>query len=78
MEQLHDSCNMGTCDLSDMYALSPLALGMHIRQITLVHVTTLKYERQLINQTLTIHCYQRIHIDYFCDHEDLQKPHIIA
>ena len=47
MEQLHDSCNVGTRDLPDMYTLSPLALGKHIRQITFVHVTTLKYERQL-------------------------------
>ena len=36
---LHISCSIGTCDLPDMYALSPRAcgprtLGMHIRQIT--------------------------------------------
>ena len=45
-EELHDSCNMGTRDLPDMYTLSPLALDIHIRQITLVHVTTIKYDRQ--------------------------------
>ena len=46
MKVLHISCNMGTRDLHDMYALSPRAcgpqaLGMHIRQITCVHVTTI-------------------------------------
>ena len=34
---------MGTCDLPDMYALSPQAFGIHIRQITHVHVTTITY-----------------------------------
>ena len=39
---------MGTRDLPDMYALSPRAcgpraLGIHIRQITRAHVTTIKY-----------------------------------
>ena len=38
---------MGTRDLPDMYALSPRAcgpraLGIHIRQITRAHVTTIK------------------------------------
>ena len=38
---------MGTRDLPDMYALSPRAcgpqaLGIHIRQITHAHVTTIK------------------------------------
>ena len=37
---------MGTRDLPDMYALSPRAygpraLGIHIRQITCAHVTTI-------------------------------------
>ena len=45
---LHISCNMGTCDLPDMYALSPRicgprALGIHIRQITRAYVTTIPY-----------------------------------
>ena len=45
---LHISCNIGTRDLPDMYALStrdcgPWALGMHIRQITHAHVTTITY-----------------------------------
>ena len=40
---------MGTRDLPDMYALSPWAcgpraLGIHIRQITRAHVTTIKYD----------------------------------
>ena len=30
---IHITCNMGSRDLPDMYALSPRALGMHIRQI---------------------------------------------
>ena len=43
---LHISCNIGTRDLPDMYALSPQAcglraLGMHIRQITRAYVTTI-------------------------------------
>jgi len=33
------SCNIGTCDLPDMYACSP---RIHIRQITHAHVTTIK------------------------------------
>ena len=41
-----DSCNMGTSDLPDMYAQSPRAAGpraegIHIRQITSAHVTTI-------------------------------------
>ena len=45
---LHISCNIGTSDLHDMYALSPRAcgpraLGMHIRQITHAYVTTITY-----------------------------------
>ena len=41
-----DSCNMGTRDLPDMYAQSPRAAGpraegIHIRQITSAHVTTI-------------------------------------
>ena len=51
---LHISCNIGTRDLPDMYALSPWALGIHdmyalspralgihIRQITSAYVTTI-------------------------------------
>ena len=39
---------MGTRDLPEMYALSPRAcgpraLGIHIRQITRAHVTTITY-----------------------------------
>ena len=40
---LHISCNIGTRDLPDMYALSPQALGIHIRQITRAYVTTVAY-----------------------------------
>ena len=45
---LHSSCNIGTHDLPDMYALSPRAcgpraLGIHIRQITHAYVTTITY-----------------------------------
>ena len=40
MEVLHISCNMGTRDLPDMYAQSPRAEGIHIRQIPSAHVTT--------------------------------------
>ena len=41
----HNSCNMCTCGLPDMYTLipracGPLALSVHIRQTTLAHVTT--------------------------------------
>jgi len=43
MEVLHISCNMCTRDLPDMYALSPWALGIHIRQIPHAHVTTITY-----------------------------------
>jgi len=39
---------MGTCDLPDMYtrcprACGPRATGVHIRQTTRAHVTTIKY-----------------------------------
>ena len=45
---LHISCNIGTRDLPDMYALSPRAcgpraLGIHIKQITRAYVTTITY-----------------------------------
>ena len=40
---LHISCNIGTRDLPDMYALGPRALGIHIRQITRACVTTITY-----------------------------------
>jgi len=33
---------MGTHDMPNMYACSPWALGIHIRQITRAHVTTIK------------------------------------
>ena len=36
-----DSCNIGTSDLPDMYDQSPRAEGIHIRQITSAHVTTI-------------------------------------
>ena len=43
---LFDSCNMGTSDLPDMYVQSPRAAGpraegIHIRQFTSAHVTTI-------------------------------------
>ena len=43
---IFDSCNMGTSGLPDMYAQSPRAAGpraegIHIRQITSAHVTTI-------------------------------------
>ena len=45
-EVLHNSCNMGTHVLPDMYTLIPWAcgprdLGVHIRQNTHAHVTTI-------------------------------------
>ena len=45
MEVLHNSCNMGTRDLPEMYAcrprLCPQTLGIHFRRITHAHVTTI-------------------------------------
>ena len=42
---LHNSCNMCTLDLTDMYALAleplPLRPCIHISQITRAHVTTI-------------------------------------
>ena len=35
-----DSCNMDACDLPDMYAQSPRAEGIHIRQIMSDYITT--------------------------------------
>ena len=40
---LHISCNIGTHDLPDTNALSPRALGIHIRQIMSAYVTTITY-----------------------------------
>ena len=40
---VHNSCNMGTRGLSDIYTLSPRALGVYIRQTTRAHVTTIQY-----------------------------------
>ena len=40
---LHNSSNMGTCGLPDMYTLCPRPSGVHIRQTTRAHVTTIKY-----------------------------------
>ena len=37
---VHNSCNMGTRGLPDIYTLSPRALGVYIRQTTCAHVTT--------------------------------------
>ena len=44
---LHNSCNMGTRRLPDMYtpcprACGPRASGVHIRQTIRAHVTTIK------------------------------------
>ena len=43
---VHNSCNMGTHGLPDIYTLSPwacgcCALGVYIRQTTHAHVTTI-------------------------------------
>ena len=45
---VHNSCNMGTRGLPDIYTLSPRAcgpraLGVYIRQTTHAHVTTIQY-----------------------------------
>ena len=50
-EVIHSTCNMGTRDSPDMYALSPRACsprasGIHIRQIPRAHVTTITYVLQ--------------------------------
>ena len=42
-EVLHNSCNLGTCDLPDMYALTPRTAGICIRQITCARVTAVHY-----------------------------------
>ena len=39
-EVIHITCNMGSRDLPDIYALGPRASGIHIRQIPPAHVTT--------------------------------------
>ena len=40
---IHNTCNMAIRDLPDMYAQSPRAEGIHIRQILHGHVTTITY-----------------------------------
>jgi len=39
LEVLHNSCNIGTCDLPDMYACSPRA-----------HITTIKINKRCFNK----------------------------
>ena len=38
---VHNSCNMGTRGLSDIYTCGPRTLGVYIRQTTHAHVTTI-------------------------------------
>ena len=38
-----NSCDMGMRDLPDMQARNPRAEGIHIRQLTNAHVTTVMY-----------------------------------
>ena len=40
---LCNGCSMAMGDLPDMYARGPRAAGIHIRQITNGHVTTIMY-----------------------------------
>ena len=60
---VHNSCNMGTRGLPDIYTLSPRAcgpraLGVYIRQTTRAHVTTIQY----------------IYIIYFMENYDKKLP----
>ena len=46
--KVHNSCNIGTRGLPDIYTLSPRACGpcasgVYIRQTTRAHVTTIQY-----------------------------------
>ena len=54
---------MGARDSSDMYALSPWASGIHIRQIPRAHVTTITCTTLVASQNIHtiptgIHCKQ--------------------
>ena len=40
---VHNSCNIGTRGLPNLYTLSPRGLGVYIRQTAHAHVTTIKY-----------------------------------
>ena len=42
-QNICNSCNMAMRDLPDMYAGSPRAEGIHIRQIMNGHVTSIMY-----------------------------------
>ena len=64
MEMLHISCNMSTRDLPDMYASSPQALGIHIRQITRAHVTTIKYSTTKYKSYVQLHDLTQYAPDY--------------
>ena len=59
---IYITCNMGRRDLPDMYALSPrAALGIHIRQVPPVHVTTYTETPFLLHHAKhmsTLHCKQ--------------------
>ena len=57
MEVLHNSCNMCTRVLPNMYTLvswacGPQDSGVHIRQNTRVHVTTIKCIHSTLGKTL--------------------------
>ena len=45
---------MAICDLPDMYAQSPRAEGLHIRQITNGHVTSIMYHFVPIVTTIVL------------------------
>ena len=50
-------------DFLDMYALSPWALGIHIRQIPHAHDTTITYKSLLYFSHVS---YSYINVGYFC------------
>ena len=59
---VHNGCNMCTHGLPDMYTLSPhsQASGIHIRQTTCAHVTTIT--QQLVTfQNAFKNCYITLH-----------------
>ena len=64
-------------DLPDMYALSPRAPGIHIRQIPRSHVTTITY----YNEAMYVYClsdyallHEAICMYYYVDKTNPQNP----
>ena len=72
-----NSCNMSMRDLPDMYAQSPTATGIHIRQITCAHVANNMYHfrallvcttvRFVLYKKRNLHCIKMLLYSNYCN-----------